>query len=74
MKTFSKLRNVEYDVDDTIGIINHIQYTAYIKNGALPIDVYISKSNKTEEDILVMVFLISETKELYKRWKAHELN
>lgn len=42
-------------------------------NGIYPIDMYMSVDDKTDKPIRVMVFLRSETAEVYEKWKNYEL-
>jgi len=39
-----------------------------MKNGVNPVDLYVDA-----DDNLVMIFLKSETKELYEKWRRYEL-
>ena len=45
----------------------------YIKHGLYPIEMYTSIDSKTDNDVLVMIFLRDETTEAYIKWCNHEL-
>ena len=69
----SRLSNQEYSLNDIIRVIDPLQCRLYIKAGAYPVDMYVTKDLKSDNDILVMLFRKSETRELYIKWKNHEL-
>ena len=62
----------DYTRDEVYRIINPKQVRLYIKNKVYPIDMYPSIDDKNNE-IIVYVFLKAETKDLYQKWLAHEL-
>ena len=69
----TNLKNArDYLPHEVVRIANREQYTRYIKNGVFPIDVYPSIDEKTNKDILAMVFLREDTKEVYKKWCSYE--
>lgn len=68
MKEFSQLTGREYEIEDSVTIVNPKQYGLYIKHNLNPIDLFWSK------DRLVMVFNKFESKRLYEKWCKHELD
>lgn len=58
----------DYDPSKCVAIRDRWQSFLYIKNGAKPVDIYVSSN----ED-LVMVFDRKETKELYEKYRKYEL-
>lgn len=73
-KKYGNLRQVSYYPHEVARIVNPKQYTLYIKNHVYPIDIYSSIDEKTGFDITVMIFLKSESNEVYEKWKNHELS
>ena len=71
MKT--NLRPRDYLTSEVCRIIDPKQQRLYIKHGVFPIDIYTSIDAKTEADIVVMIFLKEETKDLYSAWCNYEL-
>lgn len=69
----SKLTNDKYSLNDVVRIVDPQQCKKYIKHGAYPIDMYVTKDLYSENEILVMLFNKEETRELYVKWKNHEL-
>lgn len=63
-----KCGGVPYQDSEMIFIINTLQATAYIANGAHLYDCLVGYDGK-----LMYVFKRSETWKLYKKWCAHEL-
>ena len=61
---------VKYDKSKYIEVTLLKQSMLYIKNGAKLIDVYV-RTNVIDE--LVFVFEKADTRELYYKWKNHEL-
>ncbi len=59
-----------YKPSEVIRIPDRWQSYQYMKHGATPVDIYIDFA----KDNLVMVFLKSETKELYEKWRRYELS
>ena len=45
----------------------------YIKNKVYPIDIYTSLDDKTDKDVVVMIFLKEDTKEVFQKWCNYEL-
>lgn len=68
----SKLTGKEYNAFEGVSILNISQVMAYISNGAIPLDVYVSKT-KENKPCLVFIFSRPGTKELYDLWCKHEL-
>lgn len=66
----SSLTGKHYDEKDSIRLVNPKQCAFYWSRGVKPLSIYPGKDLKTGEDILVFIFRISETKELYKEWIA----
>jgi hypothetical protein len=69
----SNINNSEYSLKDVVRIIDPKQQKLYIKHMAFPIDMYVSKDIDSDEEKLVMFFNKAETRELYIKWKNHEL-
>lgn len=73
MKVVNKIReyseqfNREYEIEDTVRIVNTKQAGLYIKNNVPLVDVFWSKDN------LVFVFYRNESKTAYQKWLNHEL-
>ncbi len=64
----SNLKPVDYTPRDVVRIVNPKQYLLYIKNNVYPIDIYTSIDEKTNNAIIVMIFLKRDTSEVYKKW------
>lgn len=73
MRIKTNLRPKDYDQKDVIRIVNPKQNLLYIKSGVYPIDLYTSVDEKTNNAILVMIYLKEETTEVYKKWCNYEL-
>lgn len=73
MNIESNLKPRNYTEREICRIVNQLQAKMYIKNRVFPIDLYTS-CDKNGNDIIVYIFLKSETQEVYKAWMAHELN
>lgn len=56
--------------NDTVYVTNIRQAQLYMRNGAQLLDVLY---DGTKNDALVFVFSRTETRELYEKWNAHEL-
>lgn len=69
----SNLTGKEYNLHDVCRIVNPKQQLLYVKNGLYPIDMYTSLDSKTNNTILVMIFLREESYPLYEKWCNHEL-
>ena len=69
----SKISGEEYSLSDTVRVIDPKQQKLYIKHFAYPVDMYVTKDLYSNDEVLVMLFNKSETRELYKAWKNHEL-
>ena len=72
MNIESNLKSRPYTEKEVCRIVNEVQYKRYVKHRVFPIDMYpgISEDGK---DIIVYIFLREETKDLYQKWLAHEL-
>lgn len=57
-----------YRPNEVCRIKDRRQSFLYMKHGANPVDLYVDS-----DDNLVMIFLKSETKELYDKWRRYEL-
>lgn len=69
----SKLNSDKYSLNDVVRITDPLQCKKYIKNNVYPVDMYVTKDLYSDNEILVMLFNKSETRELYVKWKNHEL-
>ena len=58
-----------YKTVEVVRIKDRLQQFLYIKHGAKPVDMYVSEG----EENLIMIFMKNETKELYTKWREHEL-
>ena len=63
----------DYYPQEVIRIVNPKQYLLYIKNNVYPLDIYTSIDDTTNNAILAMVFLKSDTTEVYKKWCNYDL-
>ena len=71
----TNLKNARnYLSSEVVRIVNPKQCLLYIKNNVYPIDIYTSIDDKTDNAILAMIFLKSDTSEVYKKWCNYELN
>lgn len=73
MKIKSNLKPRDYSANEAVRIINPKQSLLYIKSGVYPIDIYTSIDERTNNAVLVMIFLKEETAEVYKKWCNYEL-
>lgn len=62
-----------YARQDVVRILNPKQQLLYIKAGLYPLDLYTSVDEKTDKDVLVMIFSREESYPLYQKWCDHEL-
>lgn len=67
IKEYSEMFNREYEIEDTVRIVNTKQAGLYVKNGVLLVDLFWSK------DTLVFVFDREQSKKAYDLWCKHEL-
>lgn len=74
MKIQTNLKPRDYNLNEIIRIINPKQCLLYIKSGVYPIDMYTSVDERTNNAVLVMIFLKEETTEVYKKWCNYELD
>jgi len=70
--TETNLKPRNYLTNEVYRIINQKQARLYIKHRVYPIDMYTSIDDNGN-DVIVYVFLREETKDLYQKWLAHEL-
>lgn len=63
----------DYNIREVVRIVNPKQQDLYMLHEIYPIDIYMSYDDKSDKPIRVMVFLRSETSEVYDLWKKHEL-
>lgn len=70
----SKISNEEYSLHDVVRIVDPKQQKLYIKHDAYPVDMYVSRDMYSGDEILIMLFNKEETRELYVKWKNHELS
>lgn len=70
----TNLKPRNYAPNEVVRIVNPKQYLLYIKNDVYPIDMSASLDDKTNNVILAMIFLKSETTEVYKKWCNYELS
>lgn len=57
----------EYEIEDTVRIVNTKQAGLYVKNNIQLVDLFWSR------DTLVFVFDKEQSKEVYNLWCKHEL-
>ena len=69
----SETTGKKYAVQDVVRILNPKQQLLYIKSGLYPLDLYVSIDEKTNKDVLVMLFSKKESYPLYQKWCDHEL-
>jgi len=67
IKAYSEQFEKYYDDEDTVLIKDPKQQRLYIKHGAKLADIFYS------DDRVIYVFFKNATKELYRKWLAHEL-
>ena len=67
IKEFSDVFHKEYDVEDTVKIVNTRQAGLYVKHNVPLIDLFWSK------DTLVFVFDREQSKIAYDLWCKHQL-
>ena len=73
MEIKSNLGNFTYESKDVVRILNPKQRDLYLMNGIMPKDIYVSVDDKTDEKILVYIFLRDDTREAYNKWLNYEL-
>lgn len=73
MRVETNLKPRDYLHHEVVRIVNPKQCMLYIKNEVFPIDIYTSIDDKTGNDIVVMIFLKEETRDVFKKWCDHEL-
>ena len=67
IKEYSELFHREYEIEDTVRIVNTKQAGLYVKHNVPLVDLFWSK------DTLVFVFDREQSKEAYNLWCKHEL-
>ena len=72
MKIQSNLHPRPYTEKEVCRIINPKQRDLYIKHRVFPVDIYPSVTDDGK-DINVYIFLLEDTKEVYKKWLDHTL-
>ena len=73
MEVKSNLGDFTYNSKDVVRIFNPKQRDLYLMNGIMPKDIYTSVDDKTDEKILVYIFLKEDTREAYNKWLNYEL-
>lgn len=68
IKEYSEMFKREYEIEDTIRIVNTRQAGLYVKNNIPLVDLFWSR------DTLVFVFDREQSKKAYDLWCKHELN
>lgn len=68
----TNLKPRDYSEKEVCRIVNRKQFQLYIKHRKFPIDMYPSVDDNGN-DIVVYIFLIEDTKELYQKWLNYEL-
>ena len=63
------LQTRSYKASEVVAVQDMWQLVLYMRNGAKPVDLFISDESKR----LVALFLKSETKELYEKYRRFEL-
>ncbi len=69
----SKITGKQYNVFESVKIVNIKQSILYIKNGCELLDLYVSNDRNTGEPIFVFVFPQKESKKYFDLWCKHEL-
>lgn len=70
----SNISGKEYKLSDVVKIVDPKQQKLYVKNEVYPVDMFTTKDLYSDNQILVMLFNKSETRDLYEKWKNRELN
>lgn len=69
----SDVTGKRYLPHEVVRILNPKQQMLYIKSGLYPLDIYCSIDDKTDKDVLVMIFSKKESYPLYQKWCDHTL-
>lgn len=69
----SEVTGITYDPKSVVRLLNMKQAAAFCKFGCKIIDVYPSLDYKTNEPLMVIIFLKEDTREAYDLWCKHEL-
>lgn len=72
MNIESNLKPRTYKENEVCRIVNPKQNLLYIKNRIYPIDMYPS-IDKFGNDVIVYIYLKSETKDVYQKWLNYSL-
>ena len=69
----SNITGKPYARQEVVRILNPKQQLLYVKAGLYPLDMYVSIDEKTDKDVLVMIFSKEASYPLYQKWCDHEL-
>lgn len=69
----TNLNSCDYKVDEVVRICNIKQQIFYLSNNVYPVDIYVSYDEKNDRKCIVMIFLKSQTQELYRRWCNYDV-
>ena len=69
----SRVTQKEYDVFNSVKIVNIQQACAYIEHDVLPVDIKVSVDPKTNKRCVVFYFDKDESREVYDKWCNYEL-
>lgn len=73
MKIRTNLNPRDYTSKEVVRIVNIKQQIFYVSSGVYPIDVYTSYDERNDRKIIVMIFLKSDTLEVYQKWCDYDL-
>ena len=68
----STLTGEYFDEKDSVRLVNPAQAAYYWSQGVKPLSIYPSKNWKTGKPVLVFIFSIAKTQELYNEWLQEE--
>lgn len=69
----TNIKSRDYLQNEVNRICNVKQQIFYMSSGVYPIDVYPSFDERNDRKIIVMIFDRKDTKELYNKWKNHDV-
>lgn len=69
----TNIKSRDYLQNEVNRICNVKQQIFYMSSGVYPIDVYPSFDERNDRKIIVMIFARKDTKELYNKWKNHDV-
>ncbi len=69
----TNIKSRDYLQNEVNRICNVKQQIFYMSSGVYPIDVYPSYDERNDRKIIVMIFDRKDTKELYTKWKNHDV-